>query len=390
MNYYRFGNLQNLASIFMKKLIILSCLLLSTQIIHSNNAIKHSTSVCTEKHSHSSSSPTLNKELHVEDDGFSWYELSISIDGKKQYGIANKKGIVLQEPKYDFVYIAVDGFFHIKKNGYAGICNKKGEEIIAPNKYESAHGTFIDIDGFFHVTKNGYAGICNKNGEEIIAPNKYEQIIGLGRYLHVKKNGYDGICDKNGREIIAPNKYKNIMAIGDTFQYKNDDDKWVKIDIDKNHQQASNLEYIDLGLPSGTLWKSTNEIGGDNGRYTYDEARNKFGNKVPYRKHFLELIEHCQWSWTGNGYKIIGPNGNSIYLPAAGCRDFSEEIVCVGERGFYMSSEIDKEADEMDEGKIYDDGDIAFILDFTIENIQIGSLFRDNNVSVRLIQENNH
>ncbi len=352
MNYYRFGNLQNLASIFMKKLIILSCLLLSTQIIHSNNAIKHSTSVCTEKHSHSSSSPTLNKELHVEDDGFSWYELSISIDGKKQYGIANKKGIVLQEPKYDFVYIAVDGFFHIKKNGYAGI--------------------------------------CNKNGEEIIAPNKYEQIIGLGRYLHVKKNGYDGICDKNGREIIAPNKYKNIMAIGDTFQYKNDDDKWVKIDIEKNHQQASNLEYIDLGLPSGTLWKSTNEIGGDNGRYTYDEARNKFGNKVPYRKHFLELIEHCQWSWTGNGYKIIGPNGNSIYLPAAGCRDFSEEIVCVGERGFYMSSEIDKEADEMDEGKIYDDGDIAFILDFTIENIQIGSFFRDNNVSVRLIQENNH
>ena len=45
---------------------------------------------------------------------------------------------------------------------------------------------------------------------------------------------------------------------------------------------------------------------------------------MPTRAEFKELIDNCTWEWTTkgghNGYKVTGPNGNSIFLPAAGFR----------------------------------------------------------------------
>ena len=99
-------------------------------------------------------------------------------------------------------------------------------------------------------------------------------------------------------------------------------------------RQAELLKYVDLGLPSGTLWKETNE----SGFYNYDNAVSKFGNKLPTRDQFEELINECEWTWTGSGYKVIGPNGNSIYLPAAGLRDCNGVVDVVGTGGYYWSS----------------------------------------------------
>ena len=39
---------------------------------------------------------------------------------------------------------------------------------------------------------------------------------------------------------------------------------------------------------------------------------------IPTAKEFEELMEKCNWTWTDGGYKVTGPNGNSIFLPAAG------------------------------------------------------------------------
>ena len=96
-------------------------------------------------------------------------------------------------------------------------------------------------------------------------------------------------------------------------------------------------DIVDLGLPSGTLWYAKNE-GGDFARYTYDEAVSKFGNKLPTKEQFEELKNQCTWTWTGNGYKVVGPNGNSIYLPAAGLRLSSGNVYVVGSLGYYWSS----------------------------------------------------
>lgn len=95
--------------------------------------------------------------------------------------------------------------------------------------------------------------------------------------------------------------------------------------------------YVDLGLPSGTLWKNANE-GGDNARYTYNEAVSRFGNKLPTKQQLEELKNKCTWTWTGSGYKVIGPNGNSILLPAAGIRNCYGDVRYVGTDGSYWSS----------------------------------------------------
>ena len=97
-------------------------------------------------------------------------------------------------------------------------------------------------------------------------------------------------------------------------------------------------QYVDLGLPSGTLWYSKNE-GGDFARYTYDEAVSKFGNKLPTIEQLDELKNQCTWTWMGSGYKVVGPNGNSIYLPAAGYRDCAGNVGLVGSHGCYWCSD---------------------------------------------------
>ena len=95
-------------------------------------------------------------------------------------------------------------------------------------------------------------------------------------------------------------------------------------------------DYVDLGLPSGTLWKNANE-GGNYAHYTYDEAVSEFGNKLPTKQQLQELKKECTWTWTGRGYKVTGPNGNSIFLPAAGYSDCDVGVRSVGTYGYYLS-----------------------------------------------------
>lgn len=96
----------------------------------------------------------------------------------------------------------------------------------------------------------------------------------------------------------------------------------------------TNAQYVDLGLPSGTRWKSQNESGDF---YSYDEAAAKFGNKLPAMWQWNELKDNCTWSWIGSGYTISGKNGNSIYLPTTGCRTPSGHIKGMADRGFYWT-----------------------------------------------------
>ena len=151
-------------------------------------------------------------------------------------------------------------------------------------------------------------------------------------------------------------------------------------------------KYVDLGLPSGTLWADRN-VGADSpeayGDYfawgetapksTYDWSTYKWckgsyntmtkyctnrycgtvDNKtvldleddaayvnmgkdwrMPTYDEQKELRNNCTWTWTTQngtrGYKVTGPNGNSIFLPAAGYRDDSN-LYRVGSYGCYWS-----------------------------------------------------
>ncbi len=152
--------------------------------------------------------------------------------------------------------------------------------------------------------------------------------------------------------------------------------------------------FVDLALPSGTLWAATNigaKVDADAGDYfawgetapksdyswaTYalgsgegdmtrynipdsceilypndDAAAAAWGEgcRMPTHIDFAELRDtlNCTWKWTVrtdsggddiNGYLVTSVrNGNSIFLPAAGCRD-GGGIVRSGEFGCYWSN----------------------------------------------------
>ena len=132
--------------------------------------------------------------------------------------------------------------------------------------------------------------------------------------------------------------------------------------------QAQN--FIDLGLPSGTKWKNFNATG----FFTYDEAVSKFGNSLPSQEQWEELKAECQWTWTGSGYKVTGPNGNSIDLPAAGYRYCYGSTRDVGSDGDYWSSTPNGS------GK-------AWYLDFNSSSVGMNSSNRCGGLSVRLVQD---
>ena len=82
-----------------------------------------------------------------------------------------------------------------------------------------------------------------------------------------------------------------------------------------------------------------------------DYVRNAWGEqwRLPSSNELQELKNKCKWEWVTNngvkGYIIIGPNGNSIFLPAAGVGDFDEMSATsgwndIGTRGSYQSGTI--------------------------------------------------
>ena len=97
--------------------------------------------------------------------------------------------------------------------------------------------------------------------------------------------------------------------------------------------------YVDLGL--SVYWKDCNESYSEyeHGYYTYDEAK-KFGSRLPTNAQLEELKERCIWTWSDSkmGYYVKGPNGNSIFLPAAGYRYCNGDVHQVGSYGYYWSS----------------------------------------------------
>lgn len=107
--------------------------------------------------------------------------------------------------------------------------------------------------------------------------------------------------------------------------------------------QSKSSKYVDLGLPSGTLWKDSNE-GGDHVHYTYDEAISQFGNKLPSKQQLEELKDKCTWIRKDNECIVVGPNGNSITLPAAGHRCCGGRgVVDLGEAQYWSSTPYDSD-----------------------------------------------
>ena len=133
-------------------------------------------------------------------------------------------------------------------------------------------------------------------------------------------------------EELALMRANNVVGSG-SYMTKENKKGIVRLVTDKEKGEvlrAVPAGYVDLGLPSGTLWKDQNEAGGF---YSYDQAMAKFGSSLPTKEQLEELKNSCRWTWNGNGYKVEGPSGESIVLPAAGYRGCRGSVYDVGSYG---------------------------------------------------------
>lgn len=205
----------------------------------------------------------------------------------------------------------------------------------------------------------------------------------LARYLcfsldSVYTNSYDRYCGLS----IRPVKNKDYI--------RNENTRQQEINMEEH-------EYVDLGLPSGTLWATLNVGASSLGKFgdyfawgetegyycgktdfswsTYKFCKNdknsltkycktddltellleddvayiKWGNKwrIPSKAQWIELCSECTWTWACHsnglqGRKVEGPNGNWIFLPFAGGRSGTSPFNA-NSNGYYWSRTLDTE-----------------------------------------------
>lgn len=101
-------------------------------------------------------------------------------------------------------------------------------------------------------------------------------------------------------------------------------------------------EFIDLGLPSGNLWATVNEVA-ENGQPMYsafNKAVETYGNNLPTIDDWQELIDNVPhlWDKQRQGLLFIARNGNELFLPALGSTDSGSSKVVHKGSGLYQSA----------------------------------------------------
>lgn len=135
--------------------------------------------------------------------------------------------------------------------------------------------------------------------EEELSLLKENNYLGKGQYMH--KYGSAG-------RLLLVTTGKSVTEVKAQEQATNEEK--AKERAKERLHAIQKLGYVDLGLPSGTLWKKRNEVK----RYTYYEAEKIYGERIPTKEQVEELINYCTWHSSDSGYNVVGPNGNQIRL----------------------------------------------------------------------------
>lgn len=77
--------------------------------------------------------------------------------------------------------------------------------------------------------------------------------------------------------------------------------------------------YVDLGLPSGTLWAADYERENEEVLYLPYEKAAKYN--IPTKEQWKELFECCFYCISWGGMICIGPNDNSIFFGERGYKE---------------------------------------------------------------------
>lgn len=135
--------------------------------------------------------------------------------------------------------------------------------------------------------------------------------------------------------------------------------------------------YVDLGLPSGTLWKNANEhnANAESDLWAYSDL---YKSNLPDTTQWRELRKKCAWTYQSSptkGYTVKGPSGNSIFLPLAGCRFGSGgQIYYNGTKGNYWTRTSDYDKNSMWDAEFSKDDSRVFF-GYVAKNTQLSMRF---------------
>lgn len=250
-------------------------------------------------------------------------------------------------------------------------------------------------------THNGKHPTCSTCGKLIGAgcPNngKHPNCVVCGQPL--KECSYNGehpdcnICTQPAKKCPFKGKHPNAdVSPEPTYSNSSSAPAKAQAVVSTPAKNAGAGTAVDLGLPSHTLWASCNvganspeevgsyyawgEVRKDKAQFTWDNYRfgrenslNKYTKTsknygdgldelslsddaafaawsndwcMPSKEQMDELRTSCNWSWTtynGSwGYKVTGPNNNSIFLPATGYQKKSSKSSADG--GYYWTKTL--------------------------------------------------
>ncbi len=243
--------------------------------------------------------------------------------------------------------------------------------------------------------------LTGPNGNSIFFPaggyRKDDEVKNVGSTSYYWGVGLERFELESNDEVFSPKAYNCCFNEEGSFLY----DNLIRRDgLSIRAVRSRNLDgngYVDLGLPSGTLWATCNvgaNLPEEYGNYyawgetepktiyNWDSYKWSHGDSEQLTKYCtnadygyngftdnLTVLEACddaaatnlgndwcmpsdlQWEelacyswkiWTTkngvNGLRFIGPNGHSVFLPAEGVYDDYEGLIYQGDEGYYWSS----------------------------------------------------
>lgn len=275
--------------------------------------------------------------------------------------------------------------------GYVKFLGLDEGDFVSSVKIESTDGTTIAAEYDFEN------GEFISTGSEQIELASCSDIAGQAAFIkfvtvpqesvNLKMTVYTS-CEATGTAAEPTLAACYEKELGASLSFSAGDVRAFSVRLTKTASYGNDeLEYVDLGLPSGVKWANMNlganriEAYGDyfawgetapkssysQDNYKWNGAFDKYSLtrtvldydddaackllsehwRTPTSEEFKELQENCSYQWTTlngvNGCMFTGENGNSIFFPAAGSFD-GASCSNAGTTGLYSFSDLATES----------------------------------------------
>lgn len=173
----------------------------------------------------------------------------------------------------------------------------------------------------------------------------------------------------------APEEYGDYYAWGETQpkdQYDWSTYKWCMGTEWSMTMYCSNSQYGYNGFTDTNTVLDSKD----------DAAHVNLGGswRMPTEAEFSELLDNCDWGWISMngiiGRKVTGPNGNSIFLPVAGSRDYKYTYGS-GYCGNYWSSSLDRSIPEYAQSVSFNSEKVYWLADFRNQGLSVRPVYGD-------------